>query len=98
MPDQSDVDVDELRAIAAAMEQELLETVPDPNHPTAAQARRIELWRRVVLLAERVEGGDPASASGARSFPPAVRAVPSVLVGSPACARTAVSGGDRGGC
>ena len=53
-----------LQGLAADFERELLDTVPDPDAPSPEQVRRIELWRRLVLLVERVAVGGPTGVGG----------------------------------
>lgn len=55
---------DDLQGLAADFERELLDTVQDPYSASPEQVRRIELWRRLVLLLERVERGGSASVDG----------------------------------
>lgn len=66
----------ELRCIAADFEAGLLGAVRDVAAPASAEMSLMQTWSRLVLLVERVEGGDPTSRQ-APFLPPAPSAAPS---------------------
>lgn len=74
---------DSLMGIAAEWEQELLRTIPDPEQPSVSEVRQIDLWRRLVLLAERLDARNSTDRAGAQSTSRLFSRHPSISRGSP---------------